>query len=77
MWVILPSKGRSYAGISTPVPRFIPRAEAEGRLVNANPGWKVLSLIITGSNQVVFPAVAPSGAGRKRKKSGRRKGRAI
>jgi len=57
--VILPSKGRSHARISTPVPWFIPPAEAQGRLVNANPGWKVLSLIITGSNQIVLPAVAP------------------
>jgi len=75
--VILPPKGRSSAGIFSPLPRFIQGAEAKGRLVNAAHGRKVLCLIITGSNQVVLPAVAPSGPCGKRRKSGRRRGWAI
>ena len=66
--VILPPKGRSSAGISSPLPRFIQGAEAKGRLVNAAHGRKVLCLIITGSNQVVLPAVAPLWALREEEK---------
>jgi hypothetical protein len=76
--VILPPKGRIYAGTSAPRQRFIQRAEAEGRLVNAAHGRKVLSLIITDSNQVVLSAVAPETLwGGRRTKNGRRRSRSI
>jgi regulator of extracellular matrix RemA (YlzA/DUF370 family) len=76
--VILPPKGTFNYKIFSPLRRLIQRAEAEGRLVNAAHGRRLLSLMITNRNQVVLSAVAPETLwGGRKTKSGRRKTGAI